>query len=255
MNTIKKILTAFLVCALLCGCHSGKKTSGIIRIGIEKDYRPFSYSDDNKYVGYDVDIAKEIASRLGYKVEFVTKTADQLLKDLDNKKIDMLANQVEPDRETDKEVRYLYSTMYKCDYGVIVTNKGENNIKLFQDIRNRKTSGVKGTYWEYLDHFNGGLMTPVENSEDALNLVSNKKVVASVTDLMTYNDYKRRHPQSDVKIALMTSLIYDFSFLMRLDQTSLNNKVSRIITKMDRDGTMSKISKKYFEEDISKNKR
>ena len=58
-----------------------------------------------------------------------------------------------------------------------------------------------------------------------------------------------------VKIALMTSLIYDFSFLMRLDQTSLNNKVSRIITKMDRDGTMSKISKKYFEEDISKNKR
>jgi cystine transport system substrate-binding protein len=72
---------------------------------------------------------------------------------------------------------------------------------------------------------------------------------------MTYNDYKRRHPQSDVKIALMTSLIYDFSFLMRLDQTSLNNKVSRIITKMDRDGTMSKISKKYFEEDISKNKR
>ncbi|HAH75022.1 MAG TPA: amino acid ABC transporter substrate-binding protein, partial [Kandleria vitulina] len=125
MNTIKKILTAFLACALLCGCHSGKKTSGIIRIGIEKDYRPFSYSDGNKYVGYDVDIAKEIASRLGYKVEFVTKTADQLLKDLDNKKIDMLANQVEPDRETDKEVRYLYSTMYKCDYGVIVTNKGE----------------------------------------------------------------------------------------------------------------------------------
>lgn len=43
--------------------------------------------------------------------------------------------------------------------------------------------------------------------------------------------------------------------MMRLDQTSLNNKVSRIITKMDRDGTMSKISKKYFEEDISKNKR
>lgn len=47
------------------------KKAGVVRVGVEAAYRPFTFRDKGEIVGYDVDLAKEIFAPLGVKVEFV----------------------------------------------------------------------------------------------------------------------------------------------------------------------------------------
>lgn len=47
------------------------KKAGVVRVGVEAAYRPFTFRDKGEIVGYDVDLAKEIFAPLGVKVDFV----------------------------------------------------------------------------------------------------------------------------------------------------------------------------------------
>jgi ABC-type amino acid transport substrate-binding protein len=68
------VLLAALTSAA-CGGSSGEnqvKSSGVLRVGTEGVYSPFSYHDaNNELVGYDVDVAKAVGEKLGVRVEFV----------------------------------------------------------------------------------------------------------------------------------------------------------------------------------------
>lgn len=47
------------------------KTAGVVKVGVEAAYRPFTFRDKGEIVGYDVDLAKQLFAPLGVKVEFI----------------------------------------------------------------------------------------------------------------------------------------------------------------------------------------
>lgn len=78
------------------------KSNGVIRIGTEGTYAPFTFHDSNgNLTGFDVDIANEIAKRLGVKVQFIETKWDGMFAGLDAKRFDAVVNQVSinPDRQ------------------------------------------------------------------------------------------------------------------------------------------------------------
>ena len=67
------------------------KDSGVLTIGTEGTYPPFTFHDDsNKLTGFDVEVAKEVAKRLGVKAEFKETQWDGMFAGLDAKRFDML---------------------------------------------------------------------------------------------------------------------------------------------------------------------
>lgn len=89
---MKKLLAGLLSAAMvftLAGCGSSKdhlatiQDKGEITIGLEGDWQPFSYHDkDDKLVGVDVEVAKNIAKKLGVKANIVEGKWDGLLTGL-----------------------------------------------------------------------------------------------------------------------------------------------------------------------------
>lgn len=64
---------------------------GILKVGSCLDYKPFEFVKDGDEMGFDVDLAEEIAARLDLEVEWVTANFDNIFTDLDAGKFDMVA--------------------------------------------------------------------------------------------------------------------------------------------------------------------
>lgn len=90
------------------------KSSGVLKIGIEGTYPPFTYRNDNgEFVGFDIDVAKAVAAKLGVKPEFVATEWSGIIAGLEAGKFDVIVNQVTitPQRREalDFSQPYLYS--------------------------------------------------------------------------------------------------------------------------------------------------
>ena len=109
MNTIRKSLTVLACAALLTGCASNASASSAasstdssdtLRVGMECNYAPFNWSTtkEGEYTqpissadycdGYDVVVAKNLADKIGKKVEIVKLDWDNLILSLNNNQID-----------------------------------------------------------------------------------------------------------------------------------------------------------------------
>jgi L-cystine transport system substrate-binding protein len=87
------------------------KEEGKIVIGTEGTYAPFTFHDESgKLTGFDVEIAQEVANRLGVEAEFLETQWDAMFAGLDSKRFDMVANQVgiKPERQE----KYDFSVPY-----------------------------------------------------------------------------------------------------------------------------------------------
>src|SRR6202022_2918220 len=100
--TLRKILTAGLIGAtcLAATAHAADlldavKQRGTLRIGLEGTFPPFDYkAPDGQLVGFDVDIAKAVAAKLGLKPEFITTEWSGIIAGLQAGKFDVIVNQV-----------------------------------------------------------------------------------------------------------------------------------------------------------------
>lgn len=96
---------------------------GKLIIGFEAGYPPMEYTDDSglEYIGFDVDLAKELASMFGLEVEFVNTTFDGVFAGLDKGQYDMIiaAVSITPERQA----AYEMTEPYVSNQLVIVTKK------------------------------------------------------------------------------------------------------------------------------------
>ncbi len=85
--------------------------SGVLKVGTEGTYKPFTYHDDNNELcGYDVEVARAIGEKMGVKTEFSEITWEGLLTSLDTGTVDLVLNQVGVTDE--RKAKYDFSAPY-----------------------------------------------------------------------------------------------------------------------------------------------
>ena len=111
--------------------------SGVLRVGTEGVYSPFSYHDPatGQLVGYDVDVARAVGDKLGVKVEFVETPWDAIFAALEANRFDVVANEVTINAE--RKQKYDLSEPYSVGEGVIVTRADDNSIKSLADLKGK----------------------------------------------------------------------------------------------------------------------
>ena len=68
----------------------------MLRVATEGTYSPFTFHDakTNELTGYDVDVVKAVAEKMGVKAEFSETPFDAIFAGLEAKRTDVVANQV-----------------------------------------------------------------------------------------------------------------------------------------------------------------
>jgi polar amino acid transport system substrate-binding protein len=146
---LKRILCLSLVAVItvsLSACGGGAtmkriEKSGKVVIGTSADYAPYEYHTmvDGKdtIVGFDIQIANEIAKDLGVKLEIVDMGFDGLLQALNTDKVDFVIAGMTPDTERKKAVDFS-KIYYTAQQGVMVRADDKDKYKTIADLKGKK---------------------------------------------------------------------------------------------------------------------
>ncbi|MDQ0162958.1 amino acid ABC transporter substrate-binding protein [Aeribacillus alveayuensis] len=226
------------------------KEEGGIRVGTEGTYPPFTFHDENgELTGYDVEVAKEVAKRLGLEVEFKETQWDAMFAGLNSKRFDMIANQVgiKPERVE----KYDFSIPYTVSTAVVVVQKDNNDIQSFEDLNGKKAAQSLTSNYGELAKANGAELVGVEGFNQAIELITSNRVDATINDKLSVLDYMKQKPDAPIKIVAESDDAAESAFMFRKGNEELVEAVNEVLEEMKQDGTLAKLSEKWFGEDVS----
>jgi L-cystine transport system substrate-binding protein len=225
--------------------------AGVITVATEGTYRPFTFHEggSGELTGYDVEVMRAVADELGVEVEFEETQWDAIFTGLDAGRFDMIANQVSitPEREKD----YLFSTPYTVSPGVVVVREGDTSVTSFDDLAGKTTAQSLTSNWYEMAKDAGAQVQSVEGWAQAVALLQQERVDATINDKLTFLDYEKTEGDSGLEVAVETDEVANNAFAFRKGSDELVEAVDEALATLEKDGTLAEISEKYFGEDAS----
>ena len=259
---IALVLAAMLCLGLLAGCGGSGgdqleqvKKNGKITIAMEGTWSPWTYHDEttNELVGFDVEVGRYIAERIGVEAEFVETPWEGLFAGMDSKRYDLVINGV--DVTEDRSEKYDFSDAYAYIRTALVVRSDNEDITSFEDLNGRTTSNSVGsTYMELAEQY-GATCEGVDSLGETMQMVESGRVDATLNAEESILDYFNEHPEAELKIVAYTPDANQIAIPMRKGEetASLRQAVNEAIAAMRADGTLSELSVKYFGGDITQN--
>ena len=259
----KRVFAALLALgmALLAGCGAPKDgdrlaavlDKGEIVVAMEGNWSPWTYHDETgELVGYDVEVAKGIAERLGVKATFIEGEFNGLLAGLDAGRYDLVVNGINIDK--DRQEKYDFSIPYAYDRTAVIVRAGDSSIQSMEDLKGKKTANTLTSTYAAVAQKYGAEVTGVDDLNQTFELLFSGRIDATLNAEVSYNDYLRAHPDAAIKIACLDPDATLTAIPLRKDAESANllKAVNDALADMAADGTLSALSEKYFGMDISK---
>lgn len=257
---MKVLMTALLATAIQLGvAHAAWaeddlakiKSAGVFKVGTEGTFPPFTYHNTSgDLVGFDVDIAREIAKRLGVKAEFVEGKWDGLVAGLDANRYDAVINQVSITPE--RQAKYDFSEPYITLKAVLIVNEKNNDIHNFTDLKGKKSAHTLTSNYAQVARENGAEVVGTDGFDQSIALVSQGRADATINSNLSFLDFKKHKPDAPVKIVAERGDAEQEAVLIRKGNPELRQAINSAIAEIKTDGTYQRISNEYFGADVSK---
>jgi cystine transport system substrate-binding protein len=227
------------------------KAAGVLKIGTEGTYAPFTYHDaSGKLVGFDVEIGEAVAKNLGVKAEFLEGKWDGLIAGIDAKRYDTVINQVGITQA--RKAKYDFSEPYIASKAVLIVKSDNDEIKSFADLKGKKSAQSLSSNFGKIAQEAGAELVGTDGFDQSIQLLINGRADATINDSLSFLDFKKHKPDAPVKIAAQQENA-DFSgIIIRKGEPDLLAAINKALETIKSDGTYQKIADKYFGQDVSK---
>ncbi len=258
---------AVLSAALFTGCGgqqqaatsssgSGSGAGDKIVVGLDDNFPPMGFKDENnEIVGFDIDLAKEATKRLGREVEFKAIDWSSKEAELKSGRVNVLWNGLDI---TDKrKENMLFSDPYMDNRQIIFVKKGATGITDEQSLAGKAVGTQSAsTAEEYIDG-SDFFKTKVKEVKKYSDFVSafmdleNGRIDAVIGDEIVGRYYMSKHPDSIDAVDVAVGPVSQFGIAFAKDNQKLRDDVQKVLDEMVKDGTVAKISEKWFGKDIT----
>lgn len=274
MRSIKKLVLSLVLVltigTMIVGCSSKNEGNvseekskeapaevvedeGVIRVGTSGKYYPFTFMDGEELAGFEIDIWEEIGRRINKKIEWQKGTFEGLFGMVDTGKIDTAAHQISitPSREE----KYVFSEIYASNPYKICVAEDNDSVTKIEDLYGKKV-GVNPTSYEreFLDKLDPEEKIErvfYDTSAEFIRDVDLGRIDAALHTVANFNEVKEK---GDYKIKLVGDIIFEednaYPFAKDVDEELLE-KVNKAIKEMHEDGTLTDLSNKWFDVDIT----
>ncbi|GGE81949.1 amino acid ABC transporter substrate-binding protein [Mycetocola zhadangensis] len=226
--------------------------AGKLVVGTEGTYKPYSYHEGGagELTGYDVEVVTAVADKLGLDVSFEETQFDGIFAGLEAGRFDIIANQVSISPE--REEQYTLTEPYTVSPGVVIVGKDNTDIASVADLNGKTTAQSLTSNWYTIADEAGANVEAVEGWAQAVELLEQGRIDATVNDKLTYIDYIGEHPDAAIKVVAETDEASRSAFALKKGSDDLADAINDALVELGEDGTLTKLSEKYFGEDVSK---
>ena len=225
--------------------------SGKLVVALEGAWQPWSYHDSSDtLVGYDVEVSRAIAEKLGAEPEYVESDWDSLFAGLDAGRYDMVCNGVEVTEERAKT--YAFTTPYGYIHTALAVRKDNTDITSFEDLKGKTTANsLASTYMELAESY-GATVQGIDTLEETIQLLTAGRIDATLNADVSFYDYLNVHPDADFKLVAQTAEASHVAIpVLKSEDTAYLDALNIAIEELRADGTLKTLSEKYFGQDIS----
>ncbi|WP_027723339.1 ABC transporter substrate-binding protein [Maridesulfovibrio zosterae] len=250
------VFTLFIAVAV-SGCAQQEKKglekvkeSGEVSFAMSGGYPPFNfYNNKNELVGFDVDVAKEVAKRLGVKLKPVTTEWSGIIEGLRSGIYSGILGSMAATEQRKKVVDFSIPYYYS---GAQMFVREDAPFKSVQDLKSKAIGLVTGTTFEQdakklgvtdIRLYKDDTQTLTELSNGVIDGVITDRVVG--VNAMNSGKFKIKPLGSPLRRE-------DIAVAFRKDDKTLTDQVDKILNQMHEDGTLTKLSKKWLNVDITK---
>ena len=226
------------------------KKRGVLSTATEMQFPPFDISDNGTYKGLDRDLIDAVGKQMGLKVSYLDLPWTSVLPGLEAKKFDLCIAPVTITKERMKH--YAFTVPIADATAALMKRADDKSLMKPEDIAGRTVGGQKGTSQvAQLKEFAAKLPKPVEvkeyvdNNQASADL-SAGRIDATVNSLPNLAYAAQQRPDAFAVITPPFGQPTYFSWVGRLDDTTLIDAINAAILAVTADGTMAKIQKTWF---------
>lgn len=247
----RKIATAAALVLSLAGPSAAQGTD-TLRVGMSGGYFPFTFVQQDELQGFEVDVMNAVAEEAGLDVQFVTMSFSGLVGALDSGRIDTIANQITITPE--REAKFVFTQPYVVDGAQVVTREGNDEISGVEDLSGRTVAVNLGSNFEQLlrELPNSDEITIKTYDSNIAQDTALGRVDAFVMDRVSSAQLIKESPLPlELAGAPFSEIRNALPFRSDDAGVALRDRVDAALTTLRENGTLTDISQKWFDSDIT----
>ncbi|MBS4209199.1 transporter substrate-binding domain-containing protein [Bacillus sp. FJAT-50079] len=224
--------------------------SGKIIAGTSGTLYPTSFheKDTDQLTGFEVEILRDVAERLGLEIEFKEMGFDGILTSLNSGMVDLAANDIEVTEE--RKEKFSFSDPYKFSFGSAVVRKDDlSGIKTLEDLKGKKSAGESTTIYMQISREYGAEEVIYDNATNEQYL---RDVSIGRTDVIM-NDYYLSSLAvaafPELNLTIHPDIRYhpnEQAIVVKKGNEDILEKINEVLKDMHEDGTITKLSEQFF---------
>jgi cystine transport system substrate-binding protein len=229
------------------------KKNGTLSVGLEGTYPPFSFvGDDGKLTGFEVELSEALAKELGVKVKLQATPWAGILAALESKRLDVVINQVTISDERKK--KYDFSEPYTVSgIQALVQKKNEGKYKTAKDLDGAKVGVGLGTNYEQWlkENVPGAIVKTYDDDPTKYQDLRVGRIDAILVDRLAALELIAK-TKDNLAVSGEPFSRQESGIAIRKGEPELLDALNKALDKLRADGTLAKLSQKYFKADVTK---
>ena len=229
-------------------------SKGTIIVGTMGTYAPFTYHEkDGKLTGYDVEVTRAVAEKLGVKVEFKESPWDAMMSGLKAGRFDVVANQVAL-TSPERQAMFDKATPYSWSGKMLVARSDHAPVARLRNIKGIKTAVMLASNYDEVAQKMGADIVHTDTMAQGLMLVQQKRAELTLNDELSLLDYLKKTPDSGLKSVWRTPDAEKLGagLVINKGNEAALEKINGAMKELQEDGTLKRLGEQFFGEDVSK---
>lgn len=251
MRSSVQILAIIFLALVLMGCENNN-TEGYINVGMSPNYPPWEYKEGDALMGFDVEVASYIGTKLKKEIRIKEMPFEDLLEAIKSKEIDMAISAIPISDRWSKFSDFSYN-YYSTR--LVILSKAHNSYKSFESLLGTKVGVLSGTHiYKMLVEYNKSH----ENSK--MNLVTFKRgddiikplieglISAIVVESVHGRYIMKNQPDNDIVLEMARDYNEVVRYAIALPKESnITGAVNNILRQMGESGLLYSLQSKFLE--------
>lgn len=213
-------------------------------VGLNAEYPPFAFIENNQIVGFDIDLITEINKRLKKELELKNLSFTSLIPEVQMGSLDIVISGITPTSQRAKEM--LFTDPYISSDPLVIVSRADKPLKTIAELQDKRTVVNEGFSADfYLSKHKDLEIVRLKTIDQALLELLSGRSDAFVSALYPLNHYFQFHEKNKLSISVIPETEEHYALGVSKQKNKLHKKIQLILNTLQEDGTLELLKHKW----------